>query len=111
MTKRLKLLYIPHPYLTNEGFTPWGQDIFKAIGNRHEIRTLDKKSPVKPQLDGIDVVVDLGGEAGSREGVSEERYQLALVLNISTWITGKVKGSLCPTHLVNLVPLVWQNVP
>ncbi len=80
MTKRLKLLYIPHPYLTNEGFTPWGQDIFKAIGNRHEIRTLDKKSPVKPQLDGIDVVVDLGGEAGSREGVSEERYQLATQL-------------------------------
>ena len=80
MSQRLILLYIPHPFLPKDGFTPWGEDVFKAIGDRHEIRILDKNGPVAPQLDGVDVVIDLGGEAGSREGVSEERRRLATEL-------------------------------
>lgn len=89
MSPRLILLYIPHPFLENEGFTPWGQDVFNAIGDRHEIRTLDKQAPVAPQLEGVDVVIDLGGEAGSREGVSEERYRLATKLADAS--AGKVR--------------------
>ncbi len=80
MSQRLSLLYIAHPFLPNEGFTPWGRDVFNAIGDRHEIRTLDKKRPVAPQLEGVDMVIDLGGEAGTREGVSEERSRLATEL-------------------------------
>ena len=80
MSQRLILLYIPHPFLPNAGFTPWGEDVFNAIGDRHEIRTLDKNRPVAPQLEGVDMVIDLGGEAGSREGVSEERRRLATEL-------------------------------
>ncbi len=80
MSERLTLLYIAHPFLENEGFTPWGQDVFNAIGDRHELRTLDKQAAIAPQLEGVDMVIDLGGEAGSRKGVSEDRYRLATEL-------------------------------
>ena len=77
MAKRLTVLFIPHPVLAGAGFKPWGDDIIAAIGNRHDLRIFDYDQPVAPQLDGVHVVIDLGGEAGSREGVSSDRQERA----------------------------------
>ena len=38
-----------------------------AIGDRHTLRILDYDQPIAPQFDGVDVVIDHGGSAGTRE--------------------------------------------
>lgn len=64
-TKRLNVLFLPHP-TRPELFTPWGEDVVTALGGRHNFRLLDKSQPLAPQFAGIDVVIDHGGSAGTR---------------------------------------------
>ena len=77
MAQRLTVLLVPHPVLPGAGFKPWGDDLIAAIGNHHDLRIFDYDQPVAPRFDGVHVVIDLGGEAGTREGVSSERKQRA----------------------------------
>src|SRR5690348_778537 len=66
MAQRLRVLFLPHP--TNPNLhTPWCTDVIAAIGDRHEFRLLDKAKPLAPQFEGVDVVIDHGGSAGTRE--------------------------------------------
>ena len=44
-----------------------GKDVVAAIGDRHDLRILDYDQPIAPQFDGVDVVIDHGGSAGTRE--------------------------------------------
>lgn len=64
-TKRLNVLFLPHP-TRPELFTPWGEDVVKALGGRHNFRLLDKSQPLAPQFAGVDVVIDHGGSASTR---------------------------------------------
>lgn len=64
-TKRLNVLFLPHP-TRPELFTPWGEDVVTALGGRHNFRLLDKSQPLAPQFADIDVVIDHGGSAGTR---------------------------------------------
>lgn len=65
MTRRLTVLFLTHP--VNESlFTPWGSDVVAAIGDRHDLRILDREKPLAPQFEGVDVVIDHGGSAGTR---------------------------------------------
>lgn len=50
-------------------FSPWGEDVLAAIDERHDVRVLDYERPIAPQFEGIDVVIDHGGSAGTREMV------------------------------------------
>lgn len=63
--KRLNVLFLTHP-VRPELFTPWGEDVVTAIGDRHNLRILDRNQPLAPQFAGIDVVIDHGGSAGTR---------------------------------------------
>lgn len=65
MSTRLDLLYLPHPRGAVM-FSPWGDDLFAALGDRHKLRTLDFEQPIAPQFVGVDVVIDHGGERGNR---------------------------------------------
>jgi phosphoglycerate dehydrogenase-like enzyme len=47
--------------------TPWFDDIAAAISHSHELRLLDAGKPILPQFQGVDVVIDMGGSAGTRE--------------------------------------------
>lgn len=64
--KRLNVLFLTHP-VRPELFTPWGEDVVVAIGDRHNLRILDRSQPLAPQFADVDVVIDHGGSAGTRE--------------------------------------------
>ena len=66
MAEQLTVLFLPHP-LGPSMFKPSGDDVVAAIGNRHDLRILDYDQPIAPQFDGVDVVIDHGGSAGTRE--------------------------------------------
>ena len=63
--KQLNVLFLTHP-VRPELFTPWGEDVVAAIGDRHNLRILDRSQPLAPQFAGVDVVIDHGGSAGTR---------------------------------------------
>jgi phosphoglycerate dehydrogenase-like enzyme len=67
-TKRLNVLFLPHP-VHPELFTPWGEDVAAALDGRHHLRIFDKHQPLAPQFAEVDVVIDHGGSAGTREMV------------------------------------------
>ena len=66
MAERLTVLFLPHP-LGPSMLKPAADDIVDAIGDRHDLRILDYDQPIAPQFDGVDVVIDHGGSAGTRE--------------------------------------------
>ncbi|MBM3801450.1 MAG: hypothetical protein FJW26_03965 [Acidimicrobiia bacterium] len=66
MTKRINVLFLPHP-LGPSMFKPWGEDVVLAISDRHNLRILDYGKPIPPQFEGVDVAIDHGGSAGTRE--------------------------------------------
>lgn len=66
MAEKLTVLFLPHP-LGPSMFKPSGDDIVAAIGNRHNLHILDYNQPIAPQFDGVDVVIDHGGSAGTPE--------------------------------------------
>jgi len=66
MPRRLKVLFLPHPVHTHL-FKPWGEDVVRAIGDRHELHILDHSQPLAPQFEGVEVVIDHGGSVGTRE--------------------------------------------
>ena len=57
--RRLKVMFVPHPI--EELLTPWGEDVIAAVGERHDLRLFDHGQEAKPQLEGIEAIVDLGG--------------------------------------------------
>lgn len=66
MAARLKVLFLPHPVRTDM-FKPWGEDVIKAIGDRHDLHILDYSKPLAPQFADVDVVIDHGGAASTHE--------------------------------------------
>lgn len=66
MAERLNVLFLRHP-VRAEMFTPWGEDVVHLIGDRHNLRIIDYSQPLAPQFEGVDVVIDHGGAAGTRE--------------------------------------------
>ena len=66
MPKKLTVLFLPHP-LGPSMFKPWGEDVVAAIGDSHNLRILDYSQPLAPQFEGVEVVIDQGGSAGTRE--------------------------------------------
>lgn len=65
MAERLNVIFLPHPVKPSM-FEPWGSDVVKSVQDRHNIRIFDYDRPLAPQFEGIDVVIDHGGSAGTR---------------------------------------------
>ena len=59
---RQKVLLLPLEKLQS----PWCDDVIAALGDRHEIRLLDKTQSLEPQFTEVDVVIDQGGSVGTR---------------------------------------------
>ena len=66
MAERLTVLFLPHP-LGPSMLKPAKDDVVAAIGDRHDLHILDYDQPIAPQFDGVDMVIDHGGSAGTRE--------------------------------------------
>ena len=66
MAERLTVLFLPHP-LGSSMLKPAKDDVVAAVGDRHDLRILDYDEPIAPQFAGVDVVIDHGGSAGTRE--------------------------------------------
>ena len=56
---RLKALLLHHPLARLR--TPWSDDLIQAISERHDLAIFDCQEPAEPQFEGIEVVVDMGG--------------------------------------------------
>ena len=57
--RQLNVLFIPHP--VQEIMKPWGEDTLEAIDDSHRLRVFDPAQEAAPQFEGVEVVVDLGG--------------------------------------------------
>ena len=78
--RQLSVLYVPHP--TANLTVPWGDDLVRAIGEHHNLRIFDPYQPAGAQFEGIEAVVDLGGNidadlvgAAARAGVKFVQVQ------------------------------------
>ena len=60
---KLKVLYMKLPWLIDH----WHEDVFAAVGSKHEIVRYDPARPLAEQFEGVDVVVDQGGLQGTPE--------------------------------------------
>lgn len=107
MTTRLSLLFLPHPR-GNAMYSPWVEDVFAAIGDRHDLRLLDFDRPIAPQFAGVDVVIDHGGERGNRAmadaaNLAENKVKLWQVLgtgvdhfDLEHWRSLAIPVANCP---------------
>jgi phosphoglycerate dehydrogenase-like enzyme len=66
MSKRLSVLFLRHP-AGERMFRPWGEDAVACLRNRHDVRMFDPQKPLEPQFKNVDVVLEIGGVAGTRE--------------------------------------------
>ena len=59
--RRLGVLFMPHP----AGIDPsWAEDVVAAISGSHDLRVFDPDQAAGPQFEGVEVIVDLGGNIG-----------------------------------------------
>ncbi len=73
VVRRLSVLFMPHP----AGIDPsWADDVVATISGSHELRVFDAEREAGPQFEGVEVIVDLGGnisgeliEAAAQAGV------------------------------------------
>ena len=66
MSDRLNILFLPHP-IRESLFHPWGDDVIAVLGDRHQLKIYDPGGDLAQQFEGVDVVIDQSGSAGSRE--------------------------------------------
>ena len=67
MPEKLKVLFLPHP-VREDMFYPWGVDVVNAVrATGNDIEVCDYKAELAPQFAGVDVVIDVGGSAGTEE--------------------------------------------
>ena len=104
MAEQLTVLFLPHP-LGPSMFKPSGDDVIAAVGDRHDLRILDYDQPIAPQFDGVDVVIDHGGSAGTREmaDAAEGKVRLWQILgtgfdhfDLDYWRSKNLPVANCP---------------
>lgn len=57
--RKLNVLFLRHPVA--ELATPWSDDVIEVVSARHHLRIYDPDQPAAPQCEGIEAIVDLGG--------------------------------------------------
>ena len=115
MPEKLTVLFLPHP-LDPSMFKPWGEDVVAAIGDRHHLKILDYNQLTAPQFEGVEVVIDQGGSAGTREMADAAAGKVRLWQILGTgidhfeWITGAPIKLLWRTVRDLSAPWLWRNV-
>lgn len=64
MTRRLNVLFLLHP-IKPDFFTPWGDDVVAALGDRHNLHLISHGQPLTPEQLTADVVIEHGGHSDS----------------------------------------------
>ena len=78
MPEKLKVLFLPHP-VREDMFYPWGVDVVNAVrATGNDIEVCDYKAALAPQFAGVDVVIDVGGAAGTEEMAEMSAGQVRL---------------------------------
>ena len=104
MPEKLTVLFLPHP-LDPSMFQPWGENVVDAIGECHNLRILDYNQSIAQQIEGVDVVIDHGGSAGTREmaDVAAGKVRLWQILgtgldhfDMDYWRAKKIPVANCP---------------
>ena len=104
MPEKLTVVFLPHP-IDPSMFQPWGEDVVAAIGDRHDLHILDYNQSIAPQIEGVDVVIDHGGSAGTREmaDVAAGKVRLWQILgtgldhfDMDYWRAKKIPVANCP---------------
>jgi len=104
MPEKLDVLFLPHP-LGASMLKPTCDDVIAAIGDRHNLRIFDDDSPLVPQFERVDVVIDHGGSAGTREmaDVAAENVRLWQILgtgldhfDMDYWRSKNIPVANCP---------------
>ena len=104
MAERLTVLFLPHP-LGPSMLKPARDDVGAAIGDRHNLHILNYEQPIAPQFQGVDVVIDHGGSAGTREmaDAAEGRVRLWQILgtgfdhfDLDYWRSKNLPVANCP---------------
>jgi phosphoglycerate dehydrogenase-like enzyme len=55
----LRVLYLPEPHIDR-------RYVVEAVGQTHDLRVFDDTTPIGPQFNDVDVVIDSGGSVGTR---------------------------------------------
>ena len=104
MREKLTVLFLPHPVAPSM-FIPWGEDVAAAVGDHHNLRILDYNQSIAPQFEGVDVVIDHGGAAGTREmaDIAAGKVRLWQILGtgldhfeMDYWRAKKIPVANCP---------------
>lgn len=66
--RRLKVLYMPHPIKHLQ--TPWLEDLVPVVERDHDLRAFDRTRPAAPQFEGIEAIVDIGGNITAAEAAA-----------------------------------------
>ena len=103
MSESIKVLFLPHPII--EIANPWGMDVVKAIDDRHDLNICEYDKPLAPQFESVDVVIDHGGSAGTREmaDIAAGKVKLWQILgtgldhfDMDYWREKKIPVANCP---------------
>ena len=89
--RQLSVFYIPHPTAKLTG--PWGNDLVRAIGEHHNLRIFDPYQPAGAQFEGIEAVVDLGGNidadlVGASSSSKSRPMGLTMSRSTRSWVPG-----------------------
>jgi len=104
--RRLNVLYLPHPQ--PQIARPWGQDVLEAISAYHHVKVFDPALPAEGQFEGIEAVVDLGGNiqddlinVAARAGVRFLQAQTNGLdhVKVDEILTAGITLAHCPGHL------------
>ena len=69
---------------------PWSRDVIKACGRKHDLAVFDRERPWDPQFKGIEVVIDMGGQA------TEELVDAIAAANLDRYAQGLEPLGLVP---------------
>ena len=101
MTRRIKVLFLPPK---EEGRDHLQRDVVAAVGPKHDLRILDRRAPLAPQFEGVEVVIDEGGSQGTREmadaATSAKLWQILGSgfdkFDLAYWERKRIPVSNCP---------------
>jgi len=100
VNRRIKVIYVPDQPITPN----WRDSVIEVVGPRHNLAVYDRSKPLKPQFEGMDVVIDLGGTWGTRDmadaATSVKLWQILGTgfdhFDLNYWRSKKIPVANCP---------------
>ena len=110
----MKILFLG----TSNLLHPWYDDVLEVAAGRWPIPLFERSQPIRPQFEGLDVVIDQGGNHGTHELIDAARavgvklwQVLGTGLDHTESLTFSRKVSRWRTLRDSLLQLPWLNTP